>query len=54
MGDGDDLNKGSSALFAVFVFSILSLFLIPYTIYKLCGGPEEESEAVKPWEGVRA
>lgn len=53
MGDGDDLNKGSSSLFAVFVFSILCLFLIPYTIYKLCGGTEEESEDVKPWEGVR-
>jgi hypothetical protein len=53
MEDGEDLRKGSSTLFAVFLFSILSLFLIPYTVYRLCSGGEEASEDVKPWEGVR-
>lgn len=53
MEDGEDLRKGSSTLFAVFLFSILSLFLIPYTAYRLCSGGEDASEDVKPWEGVR-
>lgn len=31
----------SSGLFAVFMLSIYSLFLIPYTIYRLCAGGDE-------------
>eukprot|EP00884_Botryococcus_braunii_P003385 jgi/Botrbrau1/13047/Bobra.0187s0009.1 len=53
MEDGEDLRKGSSTLFAVFLFSILSLFLIPYTGYRLCSGGEDASEDVKPWEGKK-
>lgn len=52
MEDGEDLRQGSSTLFAVFLFSILSLFLIPYTLYRLCSGGEDGSEDVKPWEEV--
>lgn len=53
MGDGEDLRQGSSTLFLVFLFSILSLFLIPYTLYRLCSAGEDASEDVKPWEEVR-
>lgn len=42
---------GSSPLFAVFVLSVYSLFLIPYTIYKLCVAAAPD-EVVKPWESV--
>lgn len=42
---------GSSPLFAVFVLSLFSLFLIPYTIYKLCVAAAPD-EVVKPWESV--
>jgi hypothetical protein len=34
-------NTASSGLFAVFLLSIYSLFLIPYTIYRLCAGADE-------------
>jgi translocation protein SEC63 len=44
---------GSSPLFAVFFLSVFSLFLIPYTIYKLCVAASPE-EVVRPWEAVSA
>jgi len=34
-------NTASSGLFAVFLLSIYSLFLIPYTIYRLCSAEED-------------
>ncbi|BDA43749.1 Translocation protein SEC63 homolog [Coccomyxa sp. Obi] len=43
---------GSSPLFAVFVLSLFSLFLIPYTIYKLCVAAAPD-EVVKPWESKK-
>ena len=43
---------GSSPLFAVFFLSVFSLFLIPYTIYKLCVAASPD-DVVKPWEAVR-
>ena len=45
--------QGSSPLFAVFFLSIYSLFVIPYTIYKLCHAASPD-EVVKPWESVRS
>ncbi len=42
---------GSSPLFAVFVLSVFSLFLIPFTVYKLCVAAAPD-EVVKPWESV--
>lgn len=44
--------EGSAPLFAIFVLAIYSLFLIPYTIYKLCLAASPD-EFVKPWEQVR-
>ena len=44
--------QGSEQLFAVFFLSIYSLFVIPYTIYKLCHAASPD-EVVKPWEAVR-
>ena len=43
---------GSSPLFAVFFLSVFSLFIIPYTIYKLCVAASPD-DVVKPWEAVR-
>lgn len=37
-------------MFAIFVISLMSLFLIPFTIYKLCNAAS--GEAAKPWETV--
>ena len=37
-------------MFAIFVISLMSLFLIPFTIYKLCN--LASGEAAKPWETV--
>ncbi|GFR50266.1 hypothetical protein Agub_g12453, partial [Astrephomene gubernaculifera] len=35
-------HKGSTSLFAIFALSLYSLFLFPYTIYRIsCGGSEE-------------
>lgn len=34
-------NTASSGLFAVFMLSIYSLFLIPYTIYRFCSAGED-------------
>ena len=44
MGAGED-NTGSTPMFAIFLLSIFSLLLIPYTLYKLCGGGGEDTEA---------
>ncbi|KAK9839330.1 hypothetical protein WJX81_008661 [Elliptochloris bilobata] len=41
--------QGNGQLFAVFFLSIYSLFVIPYTIYKLCHAASPD-EVVKPWE----
>jgi translocation protein SEC63 len=43
--------EGSSPLFVIFILSIYSLFLIPFTIYKLCVAAAPD-EVVKPWEQV--
>lgn len=43
---------GSSPMFAIFVLSLLSLALIPYTIYHFTSQSESE-DVVKPWQ-VRA
>ncbi|EIE19320.1 hypothetical protein COCSUDRAFT_48909 [Coccomyxa subellipsoidea C-169] len=43
---------GSSPLFAVFVLSVFSLFLIPFTVYKLCVAAAPD-EVVKPWESKK-
>ena len=40
--------KGNSSLFAVFVLSLLTLALIPWTIYKTCGSGASEQVA-QPW-----
>ena len=37
-------------MFAIFIISLMSLFLVPYTIYKLCN--LASGEAAKPWETV--
>lgn len=37
----EEPQAASSGLFAVFLLSIYSLFLIPYTIYRLCGAEDE-------------
>ena len=38
-------------MFAIFIISLMSLFLVPFTIYKLCN--LASGEAAKPWETVR-
>ena len=40
---------GSSPMFAIFVLSLLSLALIPYTIYHFTGQGDAE-DVVKPWQ----
>ena len=41
--------QGSSPMFAIFVLSLLSLALFPYTIYRFCNSGDAE-EVVKPWQ----
>ncbi|KXZ42319.1 hypothetical protein GPECTOR_162g134 [Gonium pectorale] len=41
-------HKGSGSLFAIFALSLYSLFLFPYTIYRLCCGGAEET-VVQPY-----
>lgn len=47
--DDNVKHKGSSPLFAIFLLSLLVLFLVPYSIYKLCGASEAETH--KAWVG---
>lgn len=35
-----------SGLFAIFLLTIYSLVLIPYTLYRVCSSGEEKAEAV--------
>ena len=42
--------QGSSPMFAIFVLTLLSLALFPYTIYRFCNGGDEEEAVVKPWQ----
>ena len=44
--------QGSSPMFAIFVLSLLSLALFPYTIYRFCNTGDAE-EVVKPWQVLR-
>lgn len=39
-------------MFAIFVLSLLSLALFPYTIYRFCNTGDAE-EVVKPWQVLR-
>ena len=36
-------------MFGIFVLSVYSLFLIPFTLYRICGASEEE-EGAQPWQ----
>ena len=52
--EGPSDHTGSTPMFAIFVLSLYSLYLIPYTIYKLCGGSSENvrGEATQAlWDG---
>ena len=40
----DEDTSGSTPLFAVFLISMVSIFLIPYTLYTLFGGDDDETE----------
>ena len=46
-----DKDAATTPLFAIFAISLLSLFLIPFTIYKLCNAAGSD-DVVKPWELV--
>lgn len=48
----EENSAASSGLFAVFLLSIYSLFLIPYTIYRLCSAGDEVT--TQPVVKVRA
>ena len=41
-------------MFAIFVLTLLSLALFPYTIYRFCNGGNEEEGVVKPWQVLTA
>lgn len=41
MVEGGD-HTGSTPLFAIFIFSFFSLYIIPYTLYRLFGSIEDE------------
>ncbi len=44
-------SEASSGLFSIFVISIFSLCLFPYTIYALCCS--DDGTAVEPWQKAR-
>ncbi|KAK9829144.1 hypothetical protein WJX72_004149 [[Myrmecia] bisecta] len=41
-------HTGDSPMFAIFLVSILSIVVIPWTLYKFCGSSDDE-EVVQPW-----
>lgn len=51
MGEGSD-HTGSTPMFAIFILSLYSLYLIPYTLYKLCGsGSDDKVRVVRGFTG---
>jgi translocation protein SEC63 len=42
-------HKGNSAMFGIFILSVYSLFLIPFTLYRVCSA-SDEAEAAQPWQ----
>lgn len=48
--DGDTTN--SNSLFSVFVLSIFTLVLLPYTCWRWCCSGAEE-DVVQPWQKAR-
>mmetsp|Transcript_11967 Transcript_11967/g.24064 ORF Transcript_11967/g.24064 Transcript_11967/m.24064 type:complete len:711 (-) Transcript_11967:80-2212(-) len=46
----DQETTGSTQLFAVFLVSILSLFLLPYTGHLLFSGEDEDEKGVETWK----
>jgi len=45
----DQEASGSTPLFAVFLLSIISIFLIPYTLYALFGGEDDDKNVRKQY-----
>ena len=43
----DQETHGSTQLFAVFVVSIMTMFLVPYTAHLLFSGGENEDDTVR-------
>lgn len=46
-------HTGSTPMFAIFLLSMYSLFLIPYTLWRLGGGGSDEAERVKTWHSKK-
>lgn len=44
---------GSTPMFAIFLLSMYSLFLIPITLWRLSGGEGEDAEVVKTWSASK-
>lgn len=40
-------------MFAIFVLTLLSLALFPYTIYRFCNAGDSEEGVVKPWQVLK-
>ena len=51
--DEDAGGTGDTSLFAIFLFSILALALIPITIWRARSGAGAGAEVVQPWNMVR-
>lgn len=50
MGSEDDGGSGDLRMFAIFMFSILLLVLIPLTIWRISTGASSDVAVLQPWE----
>jgi hypothetical protein len=52
MSDEEDGKTGDAALFAIFLFSVIALGIVPLTIWRISTGGGGKAEVVQPWQKV--
>ena len=53
MGEAED-KTGDAGMFAIFIFSVVALGVIPMTIWRVSTGGGAKVQVVQPWRKVRA
>lgn len=52
MGEAED-KTGDAGMFAIFIFSVVALGVIPMTIWRVSTGGGAKVQVVQPWRKVR-
>jgi hypothetical protein len=54
MGADDEGGTGDTSLFAIFLFSIMALALLPLTVWRISSGGGAGNDVLQPWKKVRS